>query len=31
MTAEDYRRCMEKRGWRRERTPDQPVGPSRAT
>ena len=30
MTAEDYRRCMEKRGWRRERTPDQ-TGPSRAT
>ncbi len=30
MTAEEYRRCMEKRGWRRERAPDSPAGAPRA-
>ncbi len=29
MTAEEYRRCMEKRGWRRERAPEKPAGAPR--
>ncbi len=26
MTAEEYRRCMERRGWRRERQPETKTG-----
>lgn len=31
MAAEDYRRCMERRGWRRERQTDTRTGTQRAT